>query len=430
MVAAGRPVRRSGWLKTVGLMIVVATLVSCGGSSERTADEQTDTGSAAATSTAVPAATGNDTAAASIGDQANPIGIPTEDVVNALARNGVWPQGVWPSLEVVLANSAFYAAFGEPVPAEYQGTPSLLFIVNEDSHDDLGADPPSPILRIDGGEGHTPMSVEVQTFSFHHRTSLVRYGLTGAGGEPIFGEKTRLIEMVFSGEGDASTDLNELRWELPIAFADGIASRDVTLGTEPGADSIVSLVRVGSRYEGELEAAIASVNSDATVIVELTDAGATPDELRIPYGQRVALVMRNTGVQEHHFHIMDLETDVLHWYAKSGTVVAGEPLTEAGAAAYVTAAEDADVDMDMDTGMDMTSHAAADGDGMNFVSSGELVGHHICVSESGICPTGDWVHAHANPGDWDLILFVPADRGTFEVQDPLHPDISAQVVVY
>ena len=132
-----------------------------------------------------------------------------------------------------------------------------------------------------------------------------------------------------------------------------------------------------------------------TINVDINDAGIQPASIYLPVGQSVLLVMRNRGDHEHHFHISELlPTDML-WLSKEGVVG------------------------DIDT----AEHAEHN-------HGGDMVPYHICSPESGIiCPSGA-VHAHAEAGDMDVILFTPTNAGTFVAKDPLHPEIVGQVIVY
>ena len=72
---------------------------------------------------------------------------------------------------------------------------------------------------------------------------------------------------------------------------------------------------------------------------------------------------------------------------------------------------------------------AAEADDHNH-DHGELVDFHVCTSAFGICPTGLSVHAHAAPGDLDIIMFTTTNQGTFQVTDPLHQNLIGQVIVF
>lgn len=124
--------------------------------------------------------------------------------------------------------------------------------------------------------------------------------------------------------------------------------------------------------------------------------GVSPSTLSIPLGREIQLVLRNRDVVEHHYHVQGLVPHYLLWLAKPGLV------SDAG--------------------------TSADGEEHAHHGNGELVEYHICTGS--ICPTGDAVHAHAKPGEMDIVSFVALDTGRFEVRDPLNPGITATVVVF
>lgn len=128
-----------------------------------------------------------------------------------------------------------------------------------------------------------------------------------------------------------------------------------------------------------------------TVNVELTDTGFVPDSVSIPVGRGIQLVVRNRGAREHHYHIVGLQPTDLLWLSKE---------------------DPSDTPPDVHA----THHGA------------ELVPYHIC--KSGICPAGIAVHAHAAPGDIDVIIFTATKTGTFVVECPLHPELKGKVVVF
>ena len=133
-----------------------------------------------------------------------------------------------------------------------------------------------------------------------------------------------------------------------------------------------------------------------TINVILTDDAFQPSTIFMPAGQRVRLVVRNQGQTEHHFHIEGLVPQDMFWAAK-------------------------DLLSETDLGSDLDSHGHQVGD---------LVPFHMCTSRSGLCPTGKTVHAHAMASDLDIILFTPADTGTYRIVCPLHPNISGSAVVF
>lgn len=142
----------------------------------------------------------------------------------------------------------------------------------------------------------------------------------------------------------------------------------------------------------------AVVDSDdryISITVIVTDEGFQPPSIFIPVGQKVRLVLRNRGSTEHHFRVLALKIRDLKWLA---------PLA-------------ADVGEDDDA-----QHEA----------------HHMVTSfvpfrdtsPAGIKPLGDEVHAYAQAGGQDMVIFTPTDTGNFLVHCPLHPEIIGHVIVY
>ena len=133
-----------------------------------------------------------------------------------------------------------------------------------------------------------------------------------------------------------------------------------------------------------------------TINVDLTDQGFSPDTIFMAQGQRVKLVVRNKGATEHHFHIIGLDPADMLWSVK-GTEMEGVDLTEEEAHNH---------------------------------DHGELADFHVCTSAFGICPTGLSVHAHAAPGDLDIIMFTTTNQGNFEITDPLHQNLMGTAIVF
>ena len=45
-------------------------------------------------------------------------------------------------------------------------------------------------------------------------------------------------------------------------------------------------------------------------------------------------------------------------------------------------------------------------------------------------PTGQWVRAHADSHDMDMIVFVTGTPGRYQVRDPLNPQLSTEFAVF
>ena len=134
------------------------------------------------------------------------------------------------------------------------------------------------------------------------------------------------------------------------------------------------------------------------VNVRFDSDGISPAEISIPAGRQIQLVLRNSDQKEHHYHIENMPVVGMLWLSKEG---------EMSGISEVTAEE----------------HDA-------HHPESQMVPFHVCTSLSGICPSGQWIHAHADPADMDIIIFVAETTGTFEVSDPLNPEVTAIVNVF
>ncbi|MDP2728919.1 MAG: hypothetical protein Q8O55_00325 [Dehalococcoidales bacterium] len=129
----------------------------------------------------------------------------------------------------------------------------------------------------------------------------------------------------------------------------------------------------------------------------VTDDSFQPPAIFIPVGQRVRLVLRNRGSTEHHYRVLELRIRDLLWLAP--------------------------VDNTADTGEDEEAEHEAHHQATSFVS-------FRATSPADIRPLGDEVHAYAEAGGGDMVLFTATDTGTFLVHCPLHPEIIGKVIVY
>ncbi|MEX2502622.1 MAG: hypothetical protein WD336_09615 [Trueperaceae bacterium] len=124
--------------------------------------------------------------------------------------------------------------------------------------------------------------------------------------------------------------------------------------------------------------------------IHATDTGYDPGMIEVEVGRPVILVFDNPTADEHHFHVHSLPIgDTMRW------------LVSVQDGAY----------------------------GDDALRSASQHDSHICDSEAGYCPTGQWLHLHANPGGTDAVAFVPQELGTFHVSCPIHEDHSAMVHV-
>ena len=131
--------------------------------------------------------------------------------------------------------------------------------------------------------------------------------------------------------------------------------------------------------------------SSADVLwVRANDDGFDPGRIEVEVGRPVIVVFDNPTVDEHHFHVHSMPIgDTMRWL----------------------------VSVDDESYGDDALRAAAQMDS------------HICDSEAGYCPTGQWLHLHANPGGTDAVAFVPQELGAFHVACPIHESHAAMIHV-
>ncbi len=134
---------------------------------------------------------------------------------------------------------------------------------------------------------------------------------------------------------------------------------------------------------------------DLTINMDVTDDGFQPPAVFIPVGSRVKLVLRNRGTTEHHYRVVGLVPKDLQWLA--GPEEAREE-----------AVTDKEHELHHATGY------------MPFRGA----------SPAGIRPMGDEVHGYAARDDFDVVLFIPTNTGTFVVQCPLHSEMVGKVTVF
>ena len=134
-----------------------------------------------------------------------------------------------------------------------------------------------------------------------------------------------------------------------------------------------------------------------TINVELTDDGFTPSSVFIPAGRPVQLVVRNRASAEHHYRVLGLVPQDLLWLAQD--------LPTPSAAS---------------TGTDEHDDHHAE---ISFVP-------FRFASAAGIRPTGTEVHAYAQGGEVDAVLFTATKAGTFSVRCPLHREVIGKLTVF
>ncbi|MBI3959752.1 MAG: sulfite exporter TauE/SafE family protein [Chloroflexi bacterium] len=177
-----------------------------------------------------------------------------DQLLKGLLRQGIRPEGVLPTVDVLLSAPAYFTATGREVPAAAMEEPTFLFYVTEDSHEELPIDPPAPMLVIDGAEIAKPAHITVLADSYHHRTTLLLYSAVDGSGFPLVSAENRLLQLIFPASGGWNQPSNVLFWDLPVRYTHDFSSRQVALGM----DSYVA-------PQAEVEGAVSAVVADPVV---------------------------------------------------------------------------------------------------------------------------------------------------------------------
>ena len=141
-----------------------------------------------------------------------------EDIRQLLMRTGYGPGGE--NVTALFAIPEYFELTGQGgTAAQYQPDKNLVFMVWEDIHSGNLPDPLAPLLKVDGGPGHTPKLTTTSANAVHHRASILVYARQNDQGEPVVDEGSRSLELVLppaNTEGQQSV----LSWPLPLTFAD------------------------------------------------------------------------------------------------------------------------------------------------------------------------------------------------------------------
>lgn len=175
----------------------------------------------------------------------------------------------------------------------------------------------------------------------------------------------------------------------PFLSGDGGSGDQIAMGALHVHPALEPLMTGSRRPDG--------VRTVMTLNVSLDEGGIAPSVLSLPAGMPVRLVVRNRGAQGHHFHVQGVKPSEMLWLAKD---------FESGSVIQVG-------------GEDHLAH-----------HSGQMLPQHICTSRTGLCPTGLDVHAHAGPGEIDIIEFTATEPGIYLATCPLHPGMQSRVVVF
>ena len=160
--------------------------------------------------------------------------------------------------------------------------------------------------------------------------------------------------------------------------------------TSCGARSLIGWP--GTTYRPDTEAEAVTVN------VDVSEAGFKPADVRIPAGPSIQLLLRNRGNGEFHYRAVGLNATEILWLAPPEDMV-----REAGVS------DDAH-----------ETHHPKDRDFVDWRGT----------SPGGVKPTLKEVHAYAAGKGVDVLRFYALPPGTYQVVDPLHPDLRGTLTVF
>jgi cytochrome c-type biogenesis protein len=105
---------------------------------------------------------------------------------------------------------------------KYQPGRYLVFFVTETTHVDLlPAQPPRATLLIDGQE-IKPADVNGPGAVQHHRSSIIRFPLNNAQGQPVLPSSTKTLELRLESAWDRGRlSVRTVSWDMPIAYPAG-----------------------------------------------------------------------------------------------------------------------------------------------------------------------------------------------------------------
>lgn len=109
----------------------------------------------------------------------------------------------------------------------YDPAKSLIFLVNENTHmDELPLDATPIQLRVNGGALIAPSTLEMVTYSIHHKMTIATFDKFDAQGQPLYDESASVFELVMpamdhSGFAYDTSKEVVVSWKLPIIYPEG-----------------------------------------------------------------------------------------------------------------------------------------------------------------------------------------------------------------
>lgn len=122
-------------------------------------------------------------------------------------------------VEVLYATPTYFEVSDRAgVVGKYQPNRYLVFVVTETTHTErLPNTLPSATLWIDGTE-YAPAYHEGPDFAEHHRTTVYRFLLNDASGNPLIAEKPLTLQLRLRNRWDGADTPRTASWRVPIQY--------------------------------------------------------------------------------------------------------------------------------------------------------------------------------------------------------------------
>jgi cytochrome c biogenesis protein CcdA len=144
--------------------------------------------------------------------------VPTlRELLPILTRSGWGPSSA--SVDMIYAPPLVFQVTGDEVPTAALERPTLIFVMAEADHEHnkgLTPQPPSVLLRVDGGKPIEPYQVAILSEGSEHRTSQLLFPLP-SGLDPVAMAQERhtlALVMPLGPEGEST-----FTWRLPLGLA-------------------------------------------------------------------------------------------------------------------------------------------------------------------------------------------------------------------
>ncbi|MBI3661180.1 cytochrome c biogenesis protein CcdA [Candidatus Acetothermia bacterium] len=147
-----------------------------------------------------------------------------QSITGVLGRTASLSEHV--DLTTVYATSEFFNVVRRGATnIPYSPEKSLIFLINEDTHEgELSYDPTPVTLRVDGTQVYKPEKAETLSYSIHHKVSVVSFSKQDSQSGLIVSDRTRSLELVtpkLDHASDHTSGVAVMRWDLPIVYPEG-----------------------------------------------------------------------------------------------------------------------------------------------------------------------------------------------------------------